>query len=256
MVLAALIVAIISAALAGALVVYNRRLTRASERSADDSARSADAADRSAEAAAKSAEAAAATAALDADRRHSELTPRFRVTCQPAGQDGLDMVIFLAGPPELERLDALKVTIRDDHPWRGQRTSLADAPTPEQIAAQIWGRYRFVPGTGPGADSVRGIPGADPTGRTTATRGMPVGEELRSGWISSSRPGRRSVPRTAATCPRGRLRVISNARPAHSRPALQHPRQGVHLGGPTGSPGFPPESAVHRSRAIAGLISG
>jgi hypothetical protein len=34
------------------------------------------------------------------------------------------------------------------------------------------------PGTGPGADSVRGIPGADPTGRVTPSSGMPVGEEL------------------------------------------------------------------------------
>src|SRR5260370_36470175 len=112
MVRGGVIVAMSWAALGGALVVYNGRLTRASERSADDSARSADAADRSAEAAAKSAEAAAATAALDADRRHSELTPRFRVTCQPARQDGLDMVIFLAGPPEAARPDALQGTIR------------------------------------------------------------------------------------------------------------------------------------------------
>ena len=55
---------------------------------------------------------------------------------------------------------------------------LAGGPTPEQVAAQVWGPYRFIPGTGPGADPVRGIPGADETGRVTATGGMPVGEEL------------------------------------------------------------------------------
>jgi hypothetical protein len=87
------------------------------------------------------------------------------------------MAVFLTGPPELERLDALTVTIRDDHTWRGQHT-LAGGPTPEQLAEQIWGPYRFTPGSGPGADSVHGIPGADPTGRTIPTRGMPVGEEL------------------------------------------------------------------------------
>jgi hypothetical protein len=88
------------------------------------------------------------------------------------------MVVFLIGPPELERLDALTVTIRDDHPWRGQGTPVAGGPTPEQVAAQVWGRYRFIPGTGPGAGSVTGITGADPAGRTTVTAGLPVGEEL------------------------------------------------------------------------------
>jgi hypothetical protein len=40
----ALVIAIISAVFAGVSVLYNRRLTRASEKSADNSARSADAA--------------------------------------------------------------------------------------------------------------------------------------------------------------------------------------------------------------------
>lgn len=40
------------------------------------------------------------------------------------------------------------------------------------------GSVRFIPGAGHGADSTRGIPGADPTGRTTPTGGLPVGEEL------------------------------------------------------------------------------
>ena len=159
MVIAALVVSIVSAFGSVGAVWYARR-------SADSSA--------------KSAEAAKTTAALESQRRHAELTPRFRVTCQPAnpGSEGLSLAVFLAGPPDLERLDALTVTIRDDHPWRGQGTPLAGGPTPEQVAAQIWGPYRFVPGTGPGASSVRGISGADPTGRTTPTGGMPVGEEL------------------------------------------------------------------------------
>lgn len=88
------------------------------------------------------------------------------------------LVIFLSGPLELKRLDGLDIVIRDDHPWRGQGTPVAGGPTPEQVAKQIWGLYRFVPGTGPGADPVRGIPGADPTGRTAPTGGLPVGEEL------------------------------------------------------------------------------
>ncbi len=159
MVIAAFVVSIVSALGVVGAVWYARR----SDRSA-----------------AKSAAAAAATAALDLHRRHAELTPCFRVTCQASnpGSKTLRLGVFLAGPPDLERLDALTVTIRDDHPWRGQGTPLAGGPTPEQVAKQIWGPYQFIPGTGPGADSTRGIPGADPTGRTTPTGGMPVGEEL------------------------------------------------------------------------------
>jgi hypothetical protein len=159
MVIAALVVSIVSAAVSGASVLYARRSAGAADRSAG---------------------AAAITAALDADRRHAELTPRFRITCAAAnpGSESMRMLARLTGPPELERLDALTVTIRDDHPWRADRTPLAGGPTPEQVAEQIWGRYRFTPGVGPSADRVRGIPGADPTGRTCPTTGLPVGEEL------------------------------------------------------------------------------
>jgi hypothetical protein len=114
MVLAALVVAIISALLAGVGLVYNRRSTRASEKSAADADRAADAANRPADAAARSADAAAVTAGLDTDRRHAEWTPRFRITCEPRDDGGLRMVIFLYGPPDLERLDALTAVIRDD----------------------------------------------------------------------------------------------------------------------------------------------
>ncbi|MHB8290389.1 MAG: hypothetical protein ACYDEY_14390 [Acidimicrobiales bacterium] len=136
---------------------------------------------RSARSAARSASAAETTAALDQQRRHAEITPHFRVTCQRgnAEVDRLDLRLFLIGPPELERLDTLVVVVRDDHPWRNTATQLAGGPTAEAVAKQIWGPYRFVPGVGPGADPVRGIPGADLTGRTTPTGGMPVGEELR-----------------------------------------------------------------------------
>jgi type II secretory pathway pseudopilin PulG len=156
---AALVVSIVSALAALTAVVYARRSDRSSARSAA---------------------AAATTAELDMQRRNAELMPQFRITCEPAnpGSPDLGLNVSLSGPPELRQLDELTVTIRDDHPWRAQGTPLAGGPTPEQVAAQIWGPYRFIPGTGPGADSVRGIPGADSTGRITPTKGMPVGEGL------------------------------------------------------------------------------
>jgi hypothetical protein len=167
--IAALAVAVVSALAAIGAVWYARR----SDRSA-----------------ARSAAAAAATAALDMARRNAELTPRFRITGEPSnpGSPALRLGVFLPGPPELERLDALTVTIRDDHPWRGQGTPLAGGPTPEQVAAQIWGPYRFIPGTGPGADTVRGVPGADPAGPPPRPAGCPWGTNCPSSW---SRPSRR-----------------------------------------------------------------
>lgn len=134
---------------------------------------------RSSRSAAQSATAAATTAELDLQRRHVELAPRFRATCRPynPGSETLLLQLSLSEPHELERLDELTVTIRDDHPWRGQAVR-GGGPSAEQIAKQIWGPYRFIPGTGPEADPGRGVPGADPTGRTTPTAGMPVGETL------------------------------------------------------------------------------
>lgn len=155
----ALVVAAVAAGLSGWSVLYTRKATIAAENSSV---------------------AAAITARLDADRRHAELAPQFRITCHPANQgvDALRLTIYLVGPAELERLDGLTVVIRDDHPWRAQGTPSAAGPTPEDVAAQIWGRWRFIPHTGPGAGTLLGGPGADSTGRTSPTSGMPVGEEL------------------------------------------------------------------------------
>lgn len=156
---AALIVAIISGFIALASVGYTRMAARANRRSAI---------------------AEETTAALESDRRHAELTPRLRVRCAPSTPDAADfkLTVELIGPAALGGLDELVVTVRDDHPWRGQGTPLAGGPTPEQVAAQIWGPLKFRRGTGPGADPVRGVPGADDTGRSTPTGGLPVGETL------------------------------------------------------------------------------
>lgn len=156
--IAALILSIIALSVSVAGTWYTRRAAQANEQSA--------VADR-------------ATAALELDRRHAELTPRLRVRCRPLnpGSDRVKLTLTLIGPPELGRLNGLTVTVRDDRPWREQHTSIAGGPTPEQIASQIWGPLRFVPGTGPGAGP-SGTSGADAAGRTTPTMGLPVGEEL------------------------------------------------------------------------------
>jgi hypothetical protein len=133
---------------------------------------------RSARSSDKAAIAADATAVLDGQRRHEELTPRFKISCTAAGVDNRKLEIKLLGPAALGRLDGLTVTIRDDNPWLAEATPLASGPSREEIKKQIWGPYRFTPGTGQGADPVRGIPGADRDGRSTPTGGLPVGESL------------------------------------------------------------------------------
>jgi len=150
----ALVVAVVSALCAVYAVWYARRQAAAADRSAVASERSAVAAEEA--------------VALEASRRHAELTPRFRVTadCAVPAIEGLTLTVFLAGPPELGRLDALTVSVRDDEPWRGKRGPLAGGPSPEQVAAQVWGPYEF-------AEE------ADPTGHAASPEGLPVGESLR-----------------------------------------------------------------------------
>lgn len=126
--------------------------------------------------AAAEANAAARTLAeIERDRRHAELCPRLRVSCEPLNPGGehQKLRVALLGPPGLDRLDMLTVTIRDDHHRRGEGTFRMGGPTREELKRQIWGPYRFTPGTGP--DDAR----ADSNGRVTPYEAvLPVGEEL------------------------------------------------------------------------------
>src|SRR6185437_11233766 len=95
---------------------------------------------------------ARALADIEQDRRHSEPTPRFRVRVEPwtaGNNEDLRLRIMLTGPTGLDRIDGLTVTIRDDHFRRGDGTLTAGGPTREEVKAQVWGPYRFRPGTGP-----------------------------------------------------------------------------------------------------------
>jgi hypothetical protein len=87
------------------------------------------------------------------------------------------------------------VRIRDDHPWRAEGTPLAGGPTREEVAAQIWGPYRFLPGTRPGASAGSDVGAADATGRVTPTGGMPVGEGLPFFVVPTSPPQWSQQPR-------------------------------------------------------------
>lgn len=162
MAIAAFVVSIVAALAAVVAVVYARRL--------DGTARQAVAAAReSAAAGGRSAVASEERARLEAGRRHDELMPRFRVSVKETGIEKLLLTVFLAGPAALEAVDALTVTIRNDHARHG--SWLLPGSMREQ-AAQIWGPYRFSPGATTGGEVT------DPTGRTTVPADLPVGESL------------------------------------------------------------------------------
>lgn len=114
--------------------------------------------------------------AIESQRRHSELCPRLRVTCEPfnPGSDIMRMRIMLIGPPGLDRLDRLTVTIRNDRFRRGEgHRQHMGGVTEEEVKQHIWGPYRFTPHVGP--DEA----GADSTGREVVyDTPVPLGEEL------------------------------------------------------------------------------
>ncbi len=115
-------------------------------------------------AARSSSQASAAMTAIERRRWHADLTPRFEVGCRVTSGERAELRVALVGPAGLDRLDRVTVRIRDDLPGRAPVTS--GGPTAEEIARQVWGPYRFVPG----------VDGADRTGRCVASFGLLLGD--------------------------------------------------------------------------------
>ena len=111
----AVIAAIVSAVAAVAAVFYAWRMDRTAKGSLEASCIAAEAAKTSAAASVRSASAAERSVSLEVARRHAELTPRFRADLTPEGPGVRSplLTLFLLGPPDLERIDELKVTIFD-----------------------------------------------------------------------------------------------------------------------------------------------
>lgn len=164
MVIAALMVSIVAAAASLAAVWYAR-----------GSARSAQTA----------AVAAEKTAALDAERRHAELTPQFEIACT-AGESGIgdhgELRVTLTGPPGLDRLDEVTIVILDesgaDHWGHGYPTGVGEAEAREFV----WGPLEFNTGAS-----------AQVTGNRT-TRPRPYSRADGQNWdrlsLVRTRPGR------------------------------------------------------------------
>ena len=160
---------------------------------------------RSDRSAAAAAAAAATTAALDMAAPDAELTPQFRITCEPGdGSPSLRLGVSLSGPPVLERLDVLTVTIRDDHPWRGQGTPLAGGPTPSRSPRR--------------------------SGGPTASFPVPVPASIPS--AASQAPTRPAAPHRRSGCPWARSCRSLSSRRTRRRGCSSHMRTGDANAGP------------------------
>jgi hypothetical protein len=115
-------------------------------------------------AARSSSQASAAMTAIERRRWHADLTPRFELACRVTSGARAELRVALVGPAGLDRLDRVTVRIRDDIP--GRAPVISGGPTAEEIARQVWGPYRFVPG----------VDGADQTGRRVAPFGLLLGD--------------------------------------------------------------------------------
>ncbi|MBL7490475.1 hypothetical protein I6A60_02000 [Frankia sp. AgB1.9] len=104
-----------------------------------------------------SARAAATLTRIEQARWHTDLYPQLDITCRAQMSDRATLMVELTGPPGLHHLDSVTVAIRNDgldHPPR------AGGLTADQIAEQIWGPYRLVPG----------VDGTEHPGRTVTIR--------------------------------------------------------------------------------------
>lgn len=115
MALASLIIAVISLAAATVSVLYTRRQAVAGERVAE----------------------------IEQGRRHDDLTPELDVECTLARDGIVQLTLELTGPAGVDRLDEVRVRVRDDRP--GRKPSPALGLTDEQFAQAIWGPCRLNP---------------------------------------------------------------------------------------------------------------
>ncbi|MGW7433277.1 hypothetical protein ACWGIN_27520 [Streptomyces sp. NPDC054861] len=89
---------------------------------------------------------AASLAAIERDRWHAELTPEFEISVARLGPgtQRLRFRIKLIGPVGLRGLDEVRVMVDDDEVERPVVTP--PPPTEQDLAEQVWGPARFVPG--------------------------------------------------------------------------------------------------------------
>jgi len=94
----------------------------------------------------------------DRHRSHVELTPSFLVRVEPwaEGTDLMRMRVVQQGPPSIDHLDSLALSIcNDDSCWPDERNVAANGHNYDEVRNQVWAPYRFTPGTGPNGINLR-----------------------------------------------------------------------------------------------------
>lgn len=83
--------------------------------------------------------------AIEHGRFHSGLTPKIELTCKARDKSGTQAVLTLelTGPAGLDRLDEVRVRIRDDQPRQPTPGSLQTEQHWDEV---IWGPYRIKSG--------------------------------------------------------------------------------------------------------------
>jgi len=109
-------------------------------------------------AAVKSNAAAHSLLAIEDARRHDEMSPKLRVDARrPSGWEGHGAALLyltLEGPSSLGRLDQVRLRILDER-WKDRSgPQLGPMATEEEVAATIWGPYRFRPGVDQTSDEL------------------------------------------------------------------------------------------------------
>ncbi|WP_367324742.1 hypothetical protein [Streptomyces sp. HUAS ZL42] len=101
---------------------------------------------------------AEAVARIERERWHADLTPQFNVTIERGDGDRATLSVHLAGPLPLGYLDEISIRVAqsDDMDYT---PTLPGGATPEQVAAHVWGPYRFVPRVNDADENGQVMPG-------------------------------------------------------------------------------------------------
>jgi hypothetical protein len=125
MIIAALVVSIVAAAGSIGAVQYARRSARSAETAAG---------------------AAEKTAALDAERRHAELTPEFEFVLTTGG-NGIgamgELRVTLTGPAGLDSLDEVVIAILDESGANHWARGYPNGVSEEDALRFVWGPWEF-----------------------------------------------------------------------------------------------------------------
>ena len=103
--------------------------------------------------------------AVEERREHADLRPNFSAVFHKVSDSMATIAIELVGPPQLDGLDQVELSLRDDKPRGG--SLIAGGPSLAQVRGHVWGPYRLR----------RGVDGADSAGRVLQPFALALGDQ-------------------------------------------------------------------------------